>query len=437
MKKKMISLILCIIVIELFLTGCKGEVSRSMTASEASLISNESDSSSKFGEAGFGIDLVGNPSSEDPDSSSLVGKWNITIEGTGKLEYAASPCRTVIFDRNGLASFFVHLRGYYLRYKVFGNTLYLYGSDNYSLTGSYTTSGDDMTMTLTAYSDDGGRYSDVADAMKDIGFSSDSNLEVDDKWVVIRKDNYSTSDKFTGSTEYEYDGYGKIVQTTNYDENGESYNTKNKTRFYDSMGNLIFLSYDDESADGTYSTYEHEYSLLGSMTKTIRRDYESFIVTDTTEYEYSGDNITKETETKYDPDNYTTSTYIYDYTYDDKGNKIHEAVTEDDGTVREFDMTYDDHGNVLTTPYFGMKDDDKNAVISYYTYQYDSSGNMISKEEKETINDQEYISDYTYTYDSNGNMSRSDMKSNLYDGASDYYTLYTYMKLSEYLASKK
>lgn len=379
------------------------------------------------------------------DAASLAGDWYMTIEAPDDMALAAAARRPVTLNRNGLLSYYGQDGGeYFLRYTADETTMSLYGSGGYYRTASYTASDGELTLSVTAFSDEGGApYSSAASAMLDAALGADnSTLQVEDRWVVVRQEGLDDAGNSLGWNEYELDGHGFRSKTTDYSSDGSVLATHVKTRVYDSGGHLIWSAGKDGGAGGTYTEYEREFSVLGQVTKVTETEYEEFRVRQVTVSEYDGGLVTRKVMTSYTGTGSEDGSLECDYTYDAAGNQIRETVTDNEGKAREYDMTYDEHGNVLTKPYFGLAmpyfamEDNGEDIFSYYSYDYGADGRIRSKVEKETTQDGEYVTTWTYTRDGNGNAVRVDIVSESPAGTTAEHTLYTYMMLSEYLAQK-
>ena len=107
--------------------------------------------------------------------------------------------------------------------------------------------------------------------------------------------------------------------------------------------------------------------------------------------------------------------WVYEYTYDAKGNRLTEKCTNSNGDSWSSVYTYDEKGNRLTEKYTDSDGDSWS-----YVYTYGANGNMLT--EKYTNSDGDNWS-YVYTCDAKGN--RLTEKGIDGDGYS-YSAVYTY-----------
>jgi hypothetical protein len=163
--------------------------------------------------------------------------------------------------------------------------------------------------------------------------------------------------------------------------------------FYDKNNKLIKIENDydlsDEKLNWT-SDYFYENNILN---ETI--SYASDTKYIDNHYYDNDDNLTKTTSSRYNLSDILISKTIHEYTYDSNGNRV-SAIEDGDISLT---YTYDDNDNLLTlstgsrTSFYtynsdnlvttekiidSWRQDEDNYLFSwYYTYQYDSEGNLI------------------------------------------------------------
>ena len=181
--------------------------------------------------------------------------------------------------------------------------------------------------------------------------------------------------------EYKYDPKGNLIAA------GEN-SSRPQTYTYDNRGNLLTCT--EYTADGrpqyTYHfTYDRQDKLLN-----IR-------IVD------AADNRLRS----------------IDFQYDSRGNQISYKDYDADNTVTErYEMEYDDRNNCIAKISYGEKDqlrshqrmtyDSNDRLVKhetspgyYYTYAYDSAGNILSEERYQ---EDALAKRYVYTYDTQGNL---------------------------------
>lgn len=218
----------------------------------------------------------------------------------------------------------------------------------------------------------------------------------------------------TGTTSFEYDLIGRLIQVTYPGNRVFKYqydNTGKRIRMTDPDGNILNYKYDNtgrlvEITDGNKTTIvEYQYDNADRLTRKILGNgaYSTY------EYNTSGEILKL---VHYDPSGDVIS-YFY-YTYDAAGNRLSRktiegvesytydslnqlaSVTYPDGTTVEF--VYDAMGNRLTVTDKGtvtrytVNELNQYTVVGSTTYEYDLNGNLISQ----TDNGQTTYYDYDF-----------------------------------------
>jgi|GEM_PF-2036695 len=380
------------------------------------------------------------------DLSTIAGTYGIEIQGKDDLASYTEPARNVTLSPSGLATFFYHAHTYYLRYDADDTTMWLYGKNGYSRTGTYQIS-DDKTPILTIdltdatdASDNNGLYLSMQEYVEDIGQTDDGTLQVDDRWVKTKETYPDDNGSIIGTEEYEYDGHGNIIKKV--DISGTLINTFIHTYLYDKDGRRIYEAGKDGGEDGSYTTWEREFNLFGKVKKVTKTEYEKkqvrFLTIDT----YEDDKLATESVTHYTGTGDVDYTYTVEHTYNDQGQEIHRKTIGDSGTVHEQDLEYDDHGNVTVEPGLTSKSLVDGNV--HFSYTYGDDNRIKTKTETDNMTDGTvYIMKRTYTraFDDNGNLSRLDItttniKNGVETGTTNDHTLYEWMMLSDYLKQK-
>lgn len=207
---------------------------------------------------------------------------------------------------------------------------------------------------------------------------------------------YGYKDQILSTTQsFAYDDFGNLIQIIHSNDDGISIDEYT----YDNKGDRIKHVY--TYSNGNKRIYEWTYDIKGNLIKEVRTEPESSnilsLITMTTEYSYDENNrlIKKVSNASYVMAG--EFQYVYDYTYDMKGNLIKEiCINSNYGSKSIYDYTYDVKGNLIKEVYTND--------INYKEirdYAYDSNGNLI----KEVYTDSEGNKNiYDYTYDANGNL---------------------------------
>jgi hypothetical protein len=380
------------------------------------------------------------------DLSTIAGTYGIEIQGKDNLASYTEPARNVTLSPSGLATFSYHAHTYYLRYDADDTTIWLYGKNGYSRTGTYQIS-DDKTPILTIdltdatdASDNNGLYLSMQEYVEDIGQTDDGTLQVDDRWVKTKETYPDDNGSIIGTEEYEYDGHGNIIKKV--DTSGTLINTFIHTYLYDENGHMIYKAGKDGGAGGSYTTWDREFTLFGEVKKVTETEYEENKIHLLTIDTYDGDELAAKEVTQYTGTGDVDYSYTAEYTYDGQGNVTHTTTTYDDGTVKEEDKEYDDHGNITCEPVLAKKDFVDGKV--YYSYTYDDDGRIKTKTETDNFTSG-HIDVITVTYardfDDNGHLIRLDETTTIAeDGTTirtvNNHTLYEGMMLSDYLKQK-
>lgn len=215
---------------------------------------------------------------------------------------------------------------------------------------------------------------------------SSTNVETDN---TIHKDccvyEYDSNNRCTKEIYYDSDG-NKQINTLTYNsdgncvmisvhENGDIYSQPSYTIHYgfDSYGNETYTRW--VSSDGeefVYQKYEYKYNTDGLKIERVWLDQIIPNADMLTTYEYDANkNLIKENNYNF----YSYASYGY-YTYE-----------------------YDSAGNIKRTTFF----DSANALVSYCDYTYDSYGNCTKKMVYNSDGSLDYSEITEYKYDSQGN----------------------------------
>ena len=198
---------------------------------------------------------------------------------------------------------------------------------------------------------------------------------------------------------YNYDGSGKLIQTTakSISSNKVSYTVKNT---YDDQGRLssVFNYYTDTKA-APLSYTEYSYDEAGNLTVV---NLGGTSVSWQYEYDELGRLSKKELNKTYDNNTYITQNYNYknhNGTY--TSGQVSNTVLHDSAGDTTTEYSYDNAGNIskITIRLNGT-------ITSEYSYEYDAKGQLV----RENINSQAAPSystyKYTFTdgYDDSGNL---------------------------------
>ncbi|MCD7804360.1 MAG: tetratricopeptide repeat protein [Oscillospiraceae bacterium] len=246
--------------------------------------------------------------------------------------------------------------------------------------------------------------------------------------------NSITSDgtPFTYTSIYEYDSQGNIVERTYKSTTTDGTTFTSTTTFtyeYDSNGNKVSSTQIDSYTDsGSTSTttckYEYEYDSDGNLTVQTQKNSDGHWLYKT-EYEYdSHGNISKETHTNtfsYDDYSDTNSYWIrYDYEYDNDGNIVKSVesysdpydvmLIDSEGNYYTFksqttENEYDEETRIVkTTKTFRYTNG--TVTIASYEFQYDTSGNLVSRTATVDGVTTKYIIEREYQYGSDGKVQK-------------------------------
>ena len=217
--------------------------------------------------------------------------------------------------------------------------------------------------------------------------------DYDDEGNITRKKRYRMGE-YVGKTEYKYDEDGNVTLEKDYDSDNE-YTGKTEYK-YDKDGNCTREAYYNANGNLRWK-YEYEYDKKGNCTLEASYD-ENDDLRWKTEYEYDKKgNCTLETE--YDEND--DLDYKYEYEYDKKGNLILQKYYNEDGDLEEkVEWEYDKKGNCIGIVAYD-EDDEK---IAEAEYKYDKKGNCIWARYTD-YEHREYSSEYEYEYDDRGNVT--------------------------------
>lgn len=213
------------------------------------------------------------------------------------------------------------------------------------------------------------------------------DYEFNDKGRVAVQKMYSATqlDSVEGFNpdDYKTDDYLQDTTTYTYDENGNA------------------LSIESASYQMAY-----EYDANGSCIKTIEtRTYgdTTYTRTSTMTYDENGKLISQTDESD-------DSSYVSEYTYDDKGNQIKYVRTNsnDPEDVRTYENIFDENGTIIKSVSTGSEYYDNS--VSEYTF--DSEGRQITKRIETDAEGNELISESIYYGGGFINLSGYEYKSN-------------------------
>ncbi|MBR6695630.1 MAG: protein kinase [Oscillospiraceae bacterium] len=229
--------------------------------------------------------------------------------------------------------------------------------------------------------------------------------QYDEDWNLISDSFYDEKDLLKSI--YEYDSEGKTIKQVSCNPDGEI-----ETYWlyeYDANGNRIKESY--YNADNTLRfTRVYEYNVSGDKLYETIYDSNGMLYCS---YKYDANGNRVKEDTYKGGSVYLNNNVIPEY--DLNGNKAKEKYLREDGTLDYYyTYEYDSDGNLIKEScYFG------NGMLDH-VYEYDSNGNKIKENRyfgNGTLND-------VYEYDSNGNKIK---ESRYYsDGTLNYYLIYEY-----------
>lgn len=159
---------------------------------------------------------------------------------------------------------------------------------------------------------------------------------------------YNESNKLTKKLQYRIDGSLQYWTDYEYDTNGNEI----KNTLYESDGSIFW-------------SYEYEYNEDGKKTKYTHKGKNGNSISEFSEYTYDLDGNLIRTETE---------SYLYEFEYDDKGNRIIKTSYRRGGDLMDREeYEYDENGNMIKSTRY---DPDGNITLQTET-EYDKNGSMI------------------------------------------------------------
>ena len=223
-------------------------------------------------------------------------------------------------------------------------------------------------------------------------------FEYNDKGFLICKKYDSGSEE-----RYEYDGRGNEIHTKSYVNIGEKIVCDDFFFEYDKHNNIVHVSHPLGKSE-TWKKYEYDKN--GRMTKKTESLYEKGVLSwqSVEKFDSNGNKLYSWNSNKWEEwyrydeknnavyfkqshDGYVTGEVTKQYTYDIKGNKTHEYVSNGNEAMYE----YDSGNNLVHEIHFDKSEDwyeydSKNNLIfnrksngfkKWIEYEYDSSGRII------------------------------------------------------------
>ena len=198
---------------------------------------------------------------------------------------------------------------------------------------------------------------------------------------------------------YTYDATGNLINRS-IDSDGDGVPNSIQTNTYDTAGNVLTSSYDSDGDGVPNSIHTNTYDTAGNLL-TRRNDTDGDGVLNsiqTNTYDTAGNLLTRRNDTDGDG----VPNFILTNTYNSVGNLINRSIDSDgDGVLNNIQTnTYDSVGNLLTSSY----DTDGDGVLNnIQTNTYDSAGNLLTISYENDVNGVS-SSIGTYTYDELGNL---------------------------------
>lgn len=260
----------------------------------------------------------------------------------------------------------------------------------------------------------------------------EANL-VDKKIIKLKRDKHVLNRKYRYDTYKKYDTRKKLIQTHKYHITGELYLSTNFL-FNEKQNNTEEII---EYPDGHKSKKTYEYNDKNYLIKKIIHG-KSYLIVDTYKYDKNGNLITiyntdennsnkgKETY-KYDIKNQLIKkgqyysdgsfSYLWEYKYDEKGNKIIEIITGlYESLSRKKLFRYDNRNNLTRITIYDIKE----SLIGEEFYQFDSKNNIIEERFSYPADKRNDLWNYKYEFDKNRNwIKRTSFKNNIVQFVTD------------------
>ncbi len=195
--------------------------------------------------------------------------------------------------------------------------------------------------------------------------ASDSQLNMNERKLVLHQEFKYENGKLSYSKEYEYDSHGRVIKSSSYYSYGAARQYFDYK--YDENDNIISTLQSSNYDEDAYCEYQHDSH--GNMLQSTLY-YNGKIYQCNYEYDTHG-NLLLKTETEKsesNPDIILTKQECHTYTYDEQGNMT--QMTETTGSS-QCTYEYDTQGNLI------RKMQCRSAGIYQDDYEYDSLGNMI------------------------------------------------------------